>query len=118
VVGAGQHAEPDGVRILLDGGGHDLLGRLMEAGIDHFEAGVPQRPRDDLGAAVMAVEARLGHDDANGTLWAHDAAASASRTRSPISMICARSPGVRLQSNPLPSLFQRGIRCRWKCGTD
>ena len=42
----------------------DLLGRLAEAGVDHFHAGIAQRARDDLGAAVVPVEPRLGNDDA------------------------------------------------------
>src|SRR5438270_421149 len=118
IVGAGEHAEPDGVGVLLDGGGHDLLGRLVQARVDDLEAGVAQRARHALGAAVVAVEAGLGDDHADGARVAHDAASSASRIRSPISMIRARSPGTTGQSKPLPSLFQRGMRCRWKCGTD
>ena len=38
--------------------------------------------------------------------------------RSPIFMIVSRLPGTTCQSKPLPSSVQRGIRCRWKCGTD
>lgn len=38
---------------------------------------------------------------------------SASRSRSPIAWMCARSPGTSGQSKPLPSSFQRGMRCRW-----
>ena len=45
-----------------DGLGH-LLRRLEQAGVDDLEAGVAQRPGDDLGAPVVAVEAGLGHDD-------------------------------------------------------
>ena len=33
-------------------------------------------------------------------------------------MITSRLPGTIFQSKPLPSSVQRGIRCRWKCGTD
>src|SRR5438552_13791202 len=35
VVRAGEHAEPDRIRVFLDGGGHDLLRRLMQPGVDH-----------------------------------------------------------------------------------
>ena len=42
----------------------DLLGRLVQAGVDDLEAGVAQRPGDHLGASVVAVEAWLGDDDA------------------------------------------------------
>ena len=38
--------------------------------------------------------------------------------RSPAFMIASRLPGTSFQSKPLPSPVQRGIRCRWKCGTD
>ena len=41
----------------------DLLRRLAQAGVDHLHAGVAQRAGDDLGAAVVAVEPRLGNDD-------------------------------------------------------
>src|ERR687883_296792 len=46
----------------------DQLGGLMQAGINHFHAGVAQRRGDDLGAAVVAVEARLGDEHANGAV--------------------------------------------------
>ena len=65
VVGAREHGEPDGVRVLLDRGGDDLLGGLMQARVDHLEARVPERPRDDLRAAIVAVEPRLGHHHAD-----------------------------------------------------
>ena len=64
-VRAGQHGQSDRVGVLLDGGLHDLLGRLVQPGVDDFHAGVAQRPRDHLGAPVVAVQARLGDDDAN-----------------------------------------------------
>ncbi len=70
-VRAGEDREADGVGVLLDHGRGDLLGRLVEAGVDHLHAGVAQRAGDDLGAAVVPVEAGLGDDDA-------DLAASAS----------------------------------------
>ena len=43
----------------------DLLGRLAQAGVDHFHAGVAQRARNHLGAAIVPVEPRLGDDDSN-----------------------------------------------------
>ena len=42
----------------------DHLGRLVQARVDHLEAGVAQRAGDDLGAAVVTVEAGLGDEDA------------------------------------------------------
>ena len=38
-MGPRQQGEPDGVGVLLDHGLDDLLGCLMEAGVDHLEAG-------------------------------------------------------------------------------
>ena len=64
-MGAGEHREADQVGVLLDRGLDDLLGRLVQAGVDHLVARVAQGPRDDLGAAVVAVEAGLGHHDAD-----------------------------------------------------
>ena len=55
---------PIGVDVLLDRGLGDHLGRLVQAGVDHLEAGVAERARDDLGAAVVAVEPGLGDQDA------------------------------------------------------
>ena len=64
VVGAAHDREPDGVHVLLHGGGGDHLGRLVQAGVDDLEAGVAERAGDDLGAAVVAVEPGLGDEDA------------------------------------------------------
>ena len=65
-MGAGQDRQPDRVGVLLDRGGHDLLGRLVQAGVDDLHPGVPQHPGHHLGAAVMPVEAGLGDDDPDG----------------------------------------------------
>ena len=64
-VRAGQDGQADHIRVLLQRRGDDLLRRLAQAGVDHLHAGVAQRPGDDLGAAVVAVEARLGDDDSD-----------------------------------------------------
>src|SRR4051794_31629223 len=64
-VGAREDREADGVGVLLEDGLDDLLRRLVQARVDDLHAGVAQRAGDDLRAAVMAVEARLGHDDAD-----------------------------------------------------
>ncbi len=66
VVRAGEDAEPDAVHIFLEGRVDDHLRRLAQAGVDDFHAGVAQRAGNDLGATVVAVEARFGHQDANG----------------------------------------------------
>src|SRR3972149_68756 len=64
-VGAGQDAETDDLRIFLEGPAPDRLRRLPDAGVDHLHSGIPQRARDHLGAAVVAVEPWLGDDDAD-----------------------------------------------------
>src|SRR5262249_47537531 len=119
VVRAGQDREPDGVGVFLDRRGDDLLGRLVQTRVDHLEARVAQCPRNDLRAAVVPVEPRLGDDDADRPFGHHHVPpASAARICSPAFAMRSRSPGTSFQSNPLPSLVKRGIRCRWKCGTD
>ena len=65
-VGAGQHRQPDGVDVLVDGGGGDGLGSLEQTGVDHLVAGVAQDPRNDLDPPVVPVEADLGDQDASG----------------------------------------------------
>ena len=55
----GEQREPDGVGILLHHRLDHLLGRLVQPGVDHLEAAVPQRPGDDLGPPVVAVEPGL-----------------------------------------------------------
>ena len=61
---AGQEREPDAVRILLEDGLGDLFGRLVQPGVDDLEPVVPEGTGDGLGAAIVAVQARLGNDDA------------------------------------------------------
>ena len=65
VVGAGEDGEADAVDVLLDGGGDDHLGGLAEAGVDDLHAGVAEGAGDDFGAAVVAVEAGFGDEDAD-----------------------------------------------------
>src|SRR5262249_4954915 len=64
-VGAREDRDPNRVGVLLDRGLDDLLGRLVEARVDHLHACVAQRAGDDLRAAVVPVEARLRDHDAN-----------------------------------------------------
>ena len=63
---AGQDRQPDHVGVFLEGGGDDLLGRLPKARVDHLHPGVAECTGNDLGAAIVPVEARLGNDDADG----------------------------------------------------
>ena len=50
-------------------GGGDHLRGLAKAGIDNFHAGVAEGAGNDLGAAVVAVEAGLGDQHANFLFW-------------------------------------------------
>ena len=61
---AREDRDPDGVGILLDRRLDDLLGGLMEAGVDHLHARVAEGAGDDLGAAVVPVETGLGDNHA------------------------------------------------------
>ena len=63
----GQQREAHGVCVFLHDGADHLLGCLMQTCVDHLEPGVSQRPGDDLGPSVVAVETGLGHDDAVAT---------------------------------------------------
>ena len=67
-MGAGEDREAHGVGVLLHHGRRDLLRRLVEAGVDDLHARVAQAPGDDLRAAVVAVEAGLRDDDADGAV--------------------------------------------------
>ncbi len=49
----------------------DHFGSLAQAGVDDFHSGVAQCARDDLGAAIMAVEAGLGDEYANLAVCGH-----------------------------------------------
>ena len=65
-----QQREAQRVGVLLDHCFHDLFGRLMQSGVDDLETRVAQGARDDLGAAVVAVQTGLGDHNTVGTL--HD----------------------------------------------
>src|SRR5712692_9496457 len=61
VVRAGEDREPDDVHIFLRcGRGYHLRG-LAQTGVNHFHPGVAQRAGDNLSAAVVAVQPRLGN---------------------------------------------------------
>jgi hypothetical protein len=60
----GEHREAHDVDILVQGGlGHHLRG-LPQPGVDHLHPGVAQGSRDHLRSAIVAVQARLGDEDA------------------------------------------------------
>ncbi|MCU1252606.1 MAG: hypothetical protein JWQ49_5635 [Edaphobacter sp.] len=65
VVGAGEDGEADAVDVFLDGGGDDHLRGLAKAGVDDLHARVAEGSGDDLGSAVVAVQAGLGYEDAD-----------------------------------------------------
>src|SRR2546426_8834526 len=64
-VRAAEGAEPDRVDVLLDRRRHDVLRRLPQARVDDLHARVPEGARDHLHPAVVAVQARLRHEDAD-----------------------------------------------------
>ena len=68
VVGAREDGEADAVYVFLDGGSDDHLRGLTEASVDHLHAGVAEGAGDDFCAAVVAVEAGFGDEDADGGL--------------------------------------------------
>ena len=61
-MGARQDRQPDDVDVLLERRRRDHLGRLAEARVDDLEALVAEAAGEDLGAAVVAVEAGLGDE--------------------------------------------------------
>ena len=65
VVGSGEDREPNDVDVFLGSCRGDHFRRLSEAGIDDLHPGVTESTGDDLGAAVVAVEAGLGNQHAN-----------------------------------------------------
>ena len=65
VVRAREDREADTVNVLLDGGGDDHLGGLAEAGVDDLHPGVAEGAGDDFCAAVVAVQAGFGYENAN-----------------------------------------------------
>ena len=65
VVSAREDGESDAVDVFLDGGGDDHLWRLAEASVDDFHAGIAKGPGNDLGPAVVAIEARLRYEDSD-----------------------------------------------------
>jgi hypothetical protein len=58
-VRAGENRQADRVDVFLNSGGYNLLGRLAQTSVDHFHAGIAQRSRDDLYAAVVTIQTRL-----------------------------------------------------------
>jgi hypothetical protein len=55
----------DALRVLLDRGVHDLLGRPVVAEVDDLDAGRLQQPPDHVDRGVVAVEQRRRRDEAD-----------------------------------------------------
>jgi hypothetical protein len=64
-VRAGKDGQTNHIGVFLQSGADNLLRCLAKARIDYLHAGVPERASDDLGAAVVAVETRLGNDNSD-----------------------------------------------------
>jgi hypothetical protein len=62
-VRAREDRKADDVDVLLNRGLRDHLGGLMEPRVDHFHPGVTQGRGHHFRAAIVAVQARLGHQD-------------------------------------------------------
>src|SRR5262249_4797798 len=65
-VRAGQKAQSEPIGVFVGDSAHNSFGDLPKPSVDHMHAGVAQRPRHDLDAAIVAVEPDLGEHDAYG----------------------------------------------------
>ena len=70
-VRARKQRESECVGVLLDDRVDNLLGSLVQAGVDHFEARVAQGTSDDFGATIMTVETGFGDHYSVGALHNH-----------------------------------------------
>ena len=82
-VRAREDADADDVDVLLDRRLDHLFRRAMETGVDDVHPSVPQRPRDDLDAAVVSVQPDLGDDHPNTLGWLLHATSSLLRRGDP-----------------------------------
>ena len=64
VVRAREDRKAHGVDVFLNGRAHDLLGGLVETGVNDLMPGVAQRPGDDFRPPVMTIEAGFGDENA------------------------------------------------------
>jgi hypothetical protein len=64
-VGGGEQADAEDVDVLLEGGADGGKRGLPEAGVDDLHAGVAEVADDELGPAVVAVEADFRDQDAD-----------------------------------------------------
>jgi len=69
VVRARENGEADDVDVFLHRGGGNHLRCLPQTGVDHFHAGIAQRPRNDLSAAVVPIQSWLCNQNSYFFLW-------------------------------------------------
>ena len=70
-VGTGKKGQAHGIGILLDHGLDDLLGGLMETGVDNLESLVTEGTGNHLCTTVMTIKAGLCNNDSVGALHSH-----------------------------------------------
>lgn len=117
VVGAGEERQANGVDILLGGGGGDFVGRAADARVDDLETGVRERPRDDFGAAIVAVETWFADEDSAFLAWLHGMAPGRGKKGAQARSAGRKSPerargilSVRLSAGPTARAVRAGER--------
>lgn len=65
VVRAGHDGEPHRIDVFLNRGHRNHVGRLMKPRVHNLKARIAERACHDFGAAIVAVETRLGDEDSN-----------------------------------------------------
>ena len=63
LVAAGKDRQSERIDVLVHCDTRDVLRALAQPGVDDVRTSIAQRQRDDLGANVVTVEARLGDQD-------------------------------------------------------
>ena len=113
-MGTGENRAADHIHVLFNGGSDDRVNGATQPGVDHFESFVAQSARQHLGAAVVAVEARLGDQYANRCrALSHGAprvAPHRDRVRAPAPRVGRRQYAVIHASPRWSSQHQAGVR--------
>jgi len=84
IVCPGKDRQTDDLHIFLQRGAHNHFGRLPEARVNDFHAGVAQGSGNHFGAAIVAVEAGFGNQNANLRLSGHREHLTTERTGSTV----------------------------------
>src|SRR4029077_8571555 len=71
VVRARENRKSDDLHVFLERGADDHLRRLAQTCVDDFHAGIAESASDNLGAAVVAVEARLRNENPDFCVGGH-----------------------------------------------